>query len=353
MLTRVFSHCMLRPSDVSPLHEGTKVVGVFNPGVTQHKQTGYTYLVVRVVEQPLEESDTAYPSPRIVEGNLEIDWLDKSDVDLSDPRLYQMISTGLIRLRFISHLRVYRSKDGRTIDEEIATIVPESSYETFGIEDPRITEIDGTYYITYVAVSSHGACTSLLSTENFETYKRHGIILPPDNKDVVLFPEKINGQYVAMHRPMPSLRLARPEIWLAHSENLLKWGNHQYLLGAEDSIHRDRIGGGTPPIKTQDGWLTLYHGSDKKPEEKGVGRYTAGALTLDLNNPLKRKMQTHEPIMIPEEPYETKGFVDNVVFPTAIVERDDTYLVYYGAADENTAVTAFKKTDLHDALKPV
>ena len=353
MLKRIFSYCMLRPSDIRPVHEGTRVIGAFNPGVIRHKPTGYIYLIVRVVEQPLFKSDEAYPSPRIVDGSLKIDWLDKSDVDLSDPRLYQMISTGLIRLRFISHLRVYLSKDGRSIDEEVATIYPESPYETFGIEDPRITEIDGKYYITYVAVSSHGASTSLLSTTDFRSFTRQGIILPPDNKDVVLFPEKINNQYVAMHRPMPSLRLTRPEIWLAHSSDLINWGNHQYLLGAEDSIHRDRIGGGTPPIKTKDGWLTLYHGSDKKPEEKGVGRYTAGALTLDLNNPLKRTSQTESPIMVPEKHYETSGFVDNVVFPTAIIEQDDTYLVYYGAADENTAVTAFKKEDLHAVLKPV
>ncbi|QQE12332.1 hypothetical protein JD969_02330 [Planctomycetota bacterium] len=356
MLKRVFSECMLRPSDLRPAHEGMRVVGAFNPGVVQHEESGDTYIVARVVEELLDKRDDAFASPRFVyEGGdgMAVDWLDKKDVDLSDPRLYQMNSSGLIRLRFISHLRVFLSKDGKTIDKQVATICPESEYEVYGLEDPRITRIGDTYYMTYVAVSPHGAATGLMSTKDFKSFSRHGIILPPDNKDVILFPEKVNGQFAAMHRPMPSLGFSRPEIWMAYSNDLIHWGQHEQLLGAAKSVHRDRIGGGTPPVLTKMGYMTFYHGSDKAHGEEGVGKYTAGVLVLDEDDPTKIIMQTMEPIMLPKKEYETKGFVDNVVFPTAVVERDDLFYVYYGAADENTAVTAFEKRDVFDALKPV
>ncbi|WP_200761188.1 glycoside hydrolase family 130 protein [Poriferisphaera corsica] len=351
---------MLRPSDLKPLHEGTRVIGAFNPGVVKDTDDGVTYLVVRVVEEPLDVREDAWASPRIVgedegggDGGIEIDWIDKADVDLSDPRVYHVISTGLIRLRFISHLRVYVSKDGRTIDKQIGTIYPEGQYEVYGIEDPRITRIGERFYMTYVAVSEHGAATALMSTKDFRSFERHGVILPPDNKDVILFPELIDGKYVAMHRPMPSLRLTKPEIWLGHSKDLKHWGEHEQLMGSRESVYRDRIGGGTPPVRMEMGYLSLYHGSDKQAGEEGVGVYTAGAFVMDKVDPRRVVARTAKPIMRPEEDYELRGFVNNVVFPTAVVEEGDMYLIYYGAADENVGVTAFKKEDLHRALQLV
>ncbi|WP_432797261.1 glycoside hydrolase family 130 protein [Poriferisphaera sp. WC338] len=352
MLRRLFSNCMLSPNDIAPSHPAMRVIGTFNPGVVREQVTGDVILLVRVVEEVIEKRVGYQPSPYISHDEVYVDWLPESDIDFSDPRIYRMMSTGLIRLRFISHLRAFRSRDGQTIDVPLGKIMPEMPHEIYGLEDPRITHINDAYYITYVAVSPHGAATALLRTEDFLAYERLGIIFAPDNKDVVLFPESIGGKYYAMHRPMPSLGLTRPEIWLAESSDLIHWGNHQQLLASKDSIHRDRIGGGTPPVKTRNGWLTIYHGSNKKHGEQSVGVYTAGAIMLDLNDPSRIVGQTNAPIMEPVEPYETSGFVDNVVFPTAIVPDDDRELVYYGAADEHTAVTAFKQEDLLNAIKP-
>ncbi|MEX1017761.1 MAG: glycoside hydrolase family 130 protein [Phycisphaeraceae bacterium] len=346
MLQRRFSHCMLRPGDLAPSSDRMKVVGAFNPGVVD--VNGQTVILVRVVEQPLETRKGYEPSPRFVKGQgITLDWLDEAELEFYDPRVYHQRNTGLTRLRFISYLKVLRSNDGKTItDHHGPAIFPDNVYEEFGVEDPRITRIGKTWYITYVAVSRHGIATALLSTTDFQQFTRHGIIFPPENKDVLLFPEKIVGDYVAMHRPVASTRFRPPEMWIAHSPDLLHWGAHEQMLGSDAVWEQSRIGGGTPPIRTERGWLTIYHGSSRPEGDVGPGTYTAGALLLDLQRPARVIAQTTEPIMAPEEPFEREGFVKNVVFPTAIVERDDEYWVYYGAADENIGVTAYKRDAL-------
>ena len=354
MIPRQFTHCMLRPSDLKPSTQGYQVVGVFNPGVVKLRDDEIV-LVVRVVEQPVETREHLLASPRLhADKGMVIDWLDLAHIDTRDPRVYLHRTTGLQRLRFISHLRVFRSSDGKHIDadRDAQIIMPTGAYEEFGIEDPRITQIGDTFYITYVAVSHHGVCTCLMSTSDFQTFTRHGIIFCPENKDVLLFPEQIAGQYVAMHRPVASIRFRPPEIWLARSPDLIHWGQHEQLLGGEDTIDMDRIGGSTPPIRTDQGWLTLYHGSQRM-ENVAVGRYTAKAMLLDLDDPSKVLAQSAQPILWPTEPFETQGFVDNVIFPTAMIEQGDAFYVYYGAADENLGVVGFTKQDLMGTLEPV
>ena len=330
-----------------------RVVGCFNPGAAV--RDGEVILLVRVAEEVIERRDGLLPSPRIdSHGRLVVDWLAADHYDLGDPRVYARRKDGRLRLRFISHLRVVRCGSGRTADPRAGggVILPEGPYEEYGIEDPRITRIGATYYITYVAASRHGVVTCLMSTSDFESFQRHGIIFCPDNKDVVFFPEKVAGRFLALHRPMPAMKFSTPHIWLARSPDLRDWGAHEQLTSealASDDGHSDRIGGGTPPIRTDHGWLTIYHGAEKSPQDPGVGVYTAGALLLDGQHP-ERIVAHLNPIMVPTEPYEPRGFVDNVVFPTAVVEEDDHYLVYYGAADENVGLTAFAKDDLLAAL---
>ncbi|MEM1354158.1 MAG: glycoside hydrolase family 130 protein [Planctomycetota bacterium] len=354
MLQRLFTTRLLKPGDLPPSDQAMRVVGVCNPAA-QTFGDGVA-LVARVVEQPVEQRPGQFPSPRYADGSLVTDWLDAEDCDSSDPRLYVGRRSGVVRLRFVSHLRVFLSEDGTAIDEATpaAMLIPQGPYESFGIEDPRITKIGATYYITYVGVSPHGVCTRMMSTTDFVQFHRHGTIFCPDNKDVVLFPEKVLGEYVALHRPMPSMRFSPPQVWLARSPDLLHWGNHQPLLGgdgAADAI--DRVGGGTPPIRTDRGWLTLYHASDKKHGEQGVGVYTASAMILDEDHPAKIVARSRGPVMQPEEMFERQGFVDNVVFPTAMLRRDGMLFVYYGAADENLAVCGFGVQDLLDACLPV
>jgi len=345
---------MLRPDDLTPSREGFKIIGAFNPGAIAFGDK--VALLVRVVEQPVEQREGYEPSPylNLDTGQVEADWLPHENLDMGDPRSYTMRDTGLLRLRFISHLRVMFSSDGKTIDnEETVTLLPEGEYEEYGIEDPRITRIGDTYYITYVVASRHGAATALMSTRDFNTFERHGLIFCPENKDILLLPETIGGEYVAMHRPVTSLRFRPPEMWIARSPDLHYWGGHEKLAGIDATMMQSRIGGGTPPIRTPDGWMTLYHGNMRPAGGKGVGAYTAGALLLDPDNPAKVIAHTPEPIMSPEEDFEREGFVNNVVFPTAVIERDDTWLVYYGAADESLGVTAFQRDALMNALRPV
>jgi len=341
MVPRLATHRILGPEDLEPSDPRMKVVGVLNPGVAQLGET--TWALVRVAEAPVEAEPGCVASPRFDPGRgLVIDQLPEAEYDLSDPRTLRRKSDSRLRLRFISHLRLLRSDDGLRFDPgERARLVPETPAETFGLEDPRITEIGGTFYITAVAVSPHGVTTGLWSTTDFERFHRHGTVFCPDNKDVVLFPEKILGGYVALHRPMPAMAFGTPHIWIARSPDLVHWGAHEPVLRGNDTFYRDRIGGGTPPLRTPEGWLTLYHGSDKRHGQSGAGVYSASALLLDAHNPRKVLRQSREPVMVPTEPFETRGFVPDVVFPTAVLERAGRYRVYYGAADQCVGVAEY------------
>jgi predicted GH43/DUF377 family glycosyl hydrolase len=283
------------------------------------------------------------------EAGLVIDWEANDGLRFVDPRVVEVKATGVIRLTFISHLLLARSKDGRsleTVDE--AEFAPQADYETYGVEDPRFTRLDGRYYFTYVAVSKHGACTALASTKDFRTFERHGIIFPSENKDVVLFPGKIGREYVAFHRPNPATLFTPPEMWLAYSPDLVHWGKHEPFHGGSSEWETGRIGGGCPPIRTEEGWLEIYHGNERSAE--GVGVYSAGALLLDLGDPQRVLRRSAHPIMMPEADFECSGFVSNVVFPTGVVERGDVLQVYYGAADSNVGVVEWSKRELLESL---
>jgi predicted GH43/DUF377 family glycosyl hydrolase len=273
-------------------------------------------------------------------------------VAFQDPRVVEIKATGVTRLTFISHIVIARSKDGRTIDSvDEARFVPEEASETFGVEDPRITRLEGRFYFTYVAVSSHGAATSLASTADFQTFERHGVIFVPENKDVLLFPEQIGGDYVAFHRPNPSTHFCPPEMWLARSADLVHWGRHEPFHAGKTQWETGRIGGGAPPLKTADGWLAVYHGNRKPSQAHAVGVYSAGALLLAAENPQQIMRRCPEPILVPETDFEQEGFVPHVVFPTGIIDCDETLLVYYGAADTHTGVVEFSKKELLAALR--
>jgi predicted GH43/DUF377 family glycosyl hydrolase len=244
-----------------------------------------------------------------------------------------------------------RSRDGRSIDSmDGAMFEPSNVYEEFGVEDPRITRIGETYYITYVAVSRHGVATALASTKDFKSFARHGILLPPENKDVVLFPEKIGGQYCALHRPNAATPFTKPEMWIATSPDLIHWGHHEQFLGGTEDWDIGRVGAGPPPLRTSAGWLEIYHGNSRHEEDVGIGIYSGGALLLDLENP-KRILGRSGRVFVPETKYEQEGFVPNVVFPTGIVEQGETVLVYYGAADTYTAVAEFSVQELLKSVR--
>ncbi len=341
---------LLRPEDVPPSRDDFEVVGVFNPGASRVEND--VVLLVRVAERPRERRPGFTPLPRWDPADgLTVDWVPDTELDPIDPRVVRRKADGLVRLTFTSHLRVVRCGDGRAVREVTDfTFHPETELEEFGVEDPRITPLDGRYYISYVAVSRHGPASALASTTDFCTFERHGVIFCPENKDVVLFPEKVGGFFNALHRPVCGTPFTRPEMWLARSPDLIHWGAHLPLDVSGGHWQSGRVGAGAPPFRVAQGWLEIYHGNRQPTQAGEVGTYYGGAILLDPENPAVVLRRTPEPFLVPVADFEVNGFVPNVVFPTGVVEDGDSLLVYYGASDAFTAVAEFATRDLLGAM---
>jgi beta-1,2-mannobiose phosphorylase / 1,2-beta-oligomannan phosphorylase len=339
---------IITPALVRPAMPGLEVVGAFNAAVARYQQE--VILLLRVAEAlPPVAAEVSAPVYDIDTRQLRIRTWPRSSVDASDPRV--IISGGRTWLTSISHLRIARSTDGIhfTVDD-VPALSPATSYETFGIEDPRITLIDDTYWITYSAVSPRGVSTALASTRDFMTFERHGIIFPPSNKNVTIFPEQIGGRYHALHRPNLE-GFERPAIWSATSRDLRSWGDHRFVAAArDDSWDNEKIGGGAPPFRVRtdehDGWLAIYHGVTASPYA-----YSLGALLLDADDPSRVIARSLEPILQPEAPYERDGFFNGVVFTCGLLVDGDLVRIYYGAADGVTAVADLSLDEILSGLQ--
>lgn len=355
IVERCLENPLIVPQDVRPSRQDFKVDGVFNCGVTEYQ--GEVILLCRVAESVKCENKDEVKIPVVVKKDnkdvLEIITYKKKEhpeLDFSDSREV-FKNTGkkkkVLNLTSLSHLRIARSKDGIhfVIDEEPA-IKPMAEEESWGMEDPRITKIGDVYYINYTSVTENGAATSLISTKDFEHYERHGIIFAPENKDVTIFPEKIDGKYVAFNRPVPG-GIGAPEMWLAKSPDLLHWGEQKHFCGLskEDSWDNGRIGGGAVPFKTDKGWVKIYHAADKND------RYCLGAFLLDLNDPSKVLAKTSQPILQPETEYEKTGFFGNVVFTCGCLLKDETVILYYGAADDKICRADIRLEEIFAAME--
>jgi predicted GH43/DUF377 family glycosyl hydrolase len=331
------------PEDVKPSGDDFEVIGVFNAGVTRLEDQ--VILLLRVAERPINTNphvvkaavcDIAEGRPTIIEFSK-----DDPEIDFSDPRL--IITPTETYLTSISHLRLARSRDGINFDiDNVPAISPANDYETFGIEDPRISFIDGIYYISYVAVSPFGVTTCLISTKDFNSFRRHDVIFCPENKDALLFPEKVEGKFYALHRPVSPL-FKKQNIWLAESPDLHCWGNHRCLIGPRPG-HWDeaKIGAGAVPFKTDSGWLEIYHGVDRN------NRYCLGAVMLDAAEPWKIIARANRPILEPQAGYECEGFFGNVVFSCGLLCEGDIVRIYYGAAD---TVICYAELSLKEILE--
>jgi beta-1,2-mannobiose phosphorylase / 1,2-beta-oligomannan phosphorylase len=344
MLNRNLHNPLITPDDVKPSRPDFEILGTFNAGAATYKDE--VILLLRVSERPAAQEDGIILCPHLSStGELIVERIaqDSPDYDTHDPRKIFQRKTGDALLTSISHLRLARSKDGVhfSIDEK-PWLQAEPPYEGFGVEDARITQIGDTYYVNYTAVSEHGIATALVSTADFVQIKRLGIILPPANRDVTIFPQRINGQYVCYHRPMPGM-FGRMNMWMATSPDLIHWGNHRILL-EQSGDESGRIGGGATPIWTERGWLSIYHTADADD------RYCLGAFLTPHDEPGRIIARSRQPILSPEEGYETEGFYNNVVFTCGAVEDNGILRLYYGAADERIALAEVSINDLLDSL---
>lgn len=276
-------------------------------------------------------------------------------------------------------------------------IYPEFIYECHGVEDPRITKIEDTYYMSYVAYDGVNAYGALALSKDLKKFKKKGVITPrftalaynnllirkqikssdpnaiylkhnnanhthfnPITKDdvyvwdknVVFFPRKINGKFAFLHRLLPAIQYVSyenlddltPKFWENYITNL----DEHTVLRPKHEHESSHIGSGCPPIETPDGWLLIYHATEKTA--KGLVYHACAAL-LDLENPLQVISRLKEPIISPSEKYEKQGYVNHVVFPTGTALFDGRLYIYYGAADDKIAVASIEINELLIKLK--
>ncbi|WP_446897512.1 glycoside hydrolase family 130 protein [Clostridium sp. LBM24168] len=341
---------IIKAEDVKPSCENLKVIGAFNPGATVYGDQ--VVLAFRTAEVTENVNDNFLKIPVVDSegGFLTTVTINKrnKNYDFSDSRVIKNVKEpyDFEYLTSISHIRLARSRDGINFDvDDRPFIFPGNKYESFGIEDPRITKIDGRYYITYSAVSKYGIVVSLIVTEDFKNYRKLGNIFNTENKDVVIFPEKIGGKYFALNRPV-SRSTGKPMIWISESDNLINWGNHKLLACTRENCwDSKKIGAGAPPIRTDVGWLELYHGVDENE------CYSMGALLLDINDPSKVIGRSKEAILYPYEHYETEGFFSNVVFPCGAVKIKSKLYIYYGIADSSIGLAIADMNDILSSME--
>ena len=266
-------------------------------------------------------------------------------------------------------------------------LVPEFEYESHGIEDPRIVKIEDTYYLTFTAFDGVNALGCLATSTDLIHFERKGIIVPKItyeefnalaetnetihekyfrfnehkgilekdgikmlvwDKNVILYPRKINGKFYFMHRIRPEIQIVigiekfeelTPDYW---RNSFLNYNDYIFLSPKYDH-EISYVGGGCPPIETPEGWLIIYHGV--KDSLEGYV-YSACAALFDLDNPVVELARLPYPLFRPEFHWELKGEVNNVCFPTGAVIFDERLYIYYGAADERIACASIQLSEL-------
>lgn len=261
----------------------------------------------------------------------------------------------------VSRLGYAESENGKEISKRLDHPVIEpaidDSFERLGIEDPRITKINDTYWVTCVATSLYEANfisslvehlskshrnyapwrvrASLFKTGDFQKYEKVGRVFgDEDDKDVVLFPEKIKNKYIILDRLFPSITIS----WSEKIEG--GWGKRRTLMSPRQGWEEERLGISTVPVKTKRGWLIIFHAADKKHV------YRLGFALLDLHNPAKVIYRHPKPILEPKEQYELRGRTPNVVFSCGMIEKGDEFYLYYGGADKVIGLASIKKEKL-------
>lgn len=267
-------------------------------------------------------------------------------------------------------------------------LFPEESYE-YNLEDPRIVYLNRRYYLTYTAYDGKNVRIAYATSEDLKTFTKRGTISPEItynkaeklfnkcanklkdryflfassykcragmdallwDKDAMLFPQKIKGKFALLHRILPDIQVIYfkdfKDLTLSYWKKYFKKLCDFVVLESKHWFETRNIGGGCPPIETDKGWLLIYHAVD----DMDVGKtYRAGAALLDKKDPTKVLGHLHEPLLSPEKPYEKKGNINNVIFPTGAVVFDKRLYIYYGAADTSIAVASVDLNELLDEL---
>jgi len=258
--------------------------------------------------------------------------------------------------RGISHLAVARSANGVdswTIDPQ-PLLAPDDAVasELWGFEDPRIVWIDelGRFVITCTAYGPAGPAVFLATTEDFRSVDRHGIIRQPEDKNAALLPYRIDGRWILFHRPKTQFGGGHGEILLSRSNDLVDWSAPEQVLQPRAGAWWDslRIGLGPPPVRTEHGWLLVYHGV----KETVAGQiYRVGLALVDLDEPTRVLHRLPSWVLAPLAAYERNGDVPNVVFPCGLLQAPDGIVrLYYGAADSAICLATARLDDLLEAV---
>jgi predicted GH43/DUF377 family glycosyl hydrolase len=359
-MEQIANRIIFSPLDVdlakSPLRAGlgnvTYVLGAFNPGLAR-LPNGNLLLMVRIAEALSEPvKDGHIRSIRWSGGKFVIDKYPLDEVETEDPRKFILkrfspnIVYALTSLSWL--LPVEITPDGKNIlaihyDKALA---PDRSSQEYGIEDARITQIADKYYMTTCTVSSERHATTLFESDNGLEYRFKGIILDHQNKDMLIFNEKVGDEYYALTRPLGSLYFVTgrdsdwipgPSINLATSPDLMYWKpfDQAFMRPRNGSGFGNRVGGGTPPILTEKGWLMLYHGVENSGK---VGIYRTYWAMLDKNEPcnILEHDDTRpllEAVTALTENMKDKIYLEDVVFTTGIVDSGDHFIVASGELD--------------------
>ena len=338
----------------------TYVLGAFNPGMTRLRN-GNLLLMVRVAEalrQPIRDGDIH--AIRWAEDGYHLDAWPLALVDTADPRKFLMRGGGwkVLALTSLSWLLpVELDAEGRSVvavhyDRAIAPAAP---YQCYGVEDARISRVGERWLMTTCSVSPERHCTTLYTSDDALDWRLEGIVLDHQNKDMLIFEGLVGGQYWAQTRPLGDLYFAYPpgsewrsgpSINLATSPDALHWKPYDKpgIRPHAATVSTARMGGGTPPILTEAGWLTLWHGV----EPSGVvGVYRTYWSILDRDDPSVTVRSEHAALLEPApaltEPLKDRMYVDQVVFTTGIADAGDHYVVASGEADLACRITHVDK----------
>ena len=257
----------------------------------------------------------------------------------------------------ISELTVARSSNGvdgwRIASEPLLAPANGIESERWGFEDARAVWIDelDCYAITCTAYGPAGPAVYLATTKDFLTVERRGIVINPEDKNAALLPERVDGKWILFHRPTTGFGIAHPGIALSRSPDLVSWSPPEMVLEPRDGAWWDslRIGIGPPLLKTEHGWLLIYHGVK---ETVGGAIYRLGLALLDLEEPTRVLHRAPEWIFAPQAPYERQGDVGNAVFPCGVLHdtASGELRLYYGAADTSICLATARLDELLDAV---